>query len=219
MKQKIIFVLAFVVLGFVALQIPVNVLAGAKVNFTLFDLFGPIAGAFLGTPLGIISVLATQIVNILVGGTAIDKSVIIRLLPTLFAVWVFARRDRLSLLIPVLAIISFNLHPVGRSVWFYSLFWTIPLLLWKFRQKSLLARSLAATFTAHAVGGAIWIWAFSLPAVVWTGLIPVVMLERSIFALGIAASFILMTNVFGYLSAKKLLPSSFGFEKKFLVKR
>ncbi|MEX2027985.1 MAG: hypothetical protein WD988_00615 [Candidatus Curtissbacteria bacterium] len=219
MKNKLLFLIAFVILGLVAFQIPVNALAGANVKFTLFDLFGPIAGAFLGTPLGIVSVLVTQIANIIYHGTAVDKGVIIRLLPTLFAVWVFARRDRLGLLIPVAAIISFNLNPVGRSVWFYSLFWTIPLVLWKFREKSLLARSLAATFTAHSVGGAIWIWAFNLPAAVWQGLIPVVILERSIFALGIGASFILMTNVFGYLSAKKLLPGSFSFDRKFFLKR
>lgn len=219
MKSKLFFLIAFVILGFVALQIPVNALAGAKVKFTLFDLFAPISGAFLGTPLGIVSVLATQIINIVSHGTVVDKGVVIRLLPTLFAVWVFARRDRLGLIVPVLAIISFNLNPVGRSVWFYSLFWLIPLLVWKFREKSLLARSIASTFTAHAVGGAIWIWAFSLPAVVWKGLIPVVIIERSIFTLGIAASYILMTNVFGYLSSKKLLPSSFVFERKFLVKR
>ena len=219
MKSKLFFLIAFVILGFIALQIPVNALAGAKVKFTLFDLFAPISGSFLGTPLGIVSVLATQIMNIVFHGTVIDKGVVIRLFPTLFAVWVFARRERLSLLVPILAILSFNLNPVGRSVWFYSLFWLIPLLVWKFREKSLLARSIASTFTAHAVGGAIWIWAFSLPAVVWKGLIPVVIIERSIFTLGIAASYILMTNVFGYLSAKKLLPSSLSFERKFLVKR
>lgn len=219
MKTKLLFFIAFVILGFVALQIPVNALAGAKVKFTLFDLFAPISGAFLGTPLGIVSVLAMQIVNILFHGTAIDKGVIIRLFPTLFAVWVFSRRDRLSLLVPIVAIASFNLNPVGRSVWFYSLFWLVPIVVWRFREKSLIARSLAATFSAHAAGGAVWIWAFNLPASVWVGLIPVVVLERSIFALGISASFILMTNIFGYLSSKKLLPTSLNLEEKFLLKR
>jgi len=218
-RKKILFAAIFATLGFLALQIPVNALAGAKVKFTLFDLFAPISGAFLGTPLGIVSVLATQIVNLLVHGTAVDKGVIIRLFPTLFAVWVFSRRDRLSLIVPILAIASFNFNPIGRSVWYYSLFWLIPLAVWKFREKSLLARSIGSTFTAHAVGGAIWIWAFSLSAVVWKGLIPVVIIERSIFTFGIAASYILMTNVLGYLESRKLLPSSLSLEKKFLIKR
>src|SRR5205823_2811752 len=86
---------AFIVLGLIALQFPINALKGAKVSFTLFDLLAPISGAFLGTPLGIISVLATQVINIIFHGTAIDKGVVIRLLPTLFGVWVFAKRDRL----------------------------------------------------------------------------------------------------------------------------
>ena len=68
-------------------------------------------------------------------------------------------------------------------------------------------RSLGATFTAHSVGGAAWIWAFNLPATVWQGLIPIVIQERLLFALGIAASYLVMKYVLSFLIAKKLLPS------------
>ncbi len=218
-KNKIFITALFTIVGLIALQFPINALKGAKVSFTVFDLLAPITGAFLGTTFGIVAVLATQLINIFLHGTAIDKGTVIRLLPTLFAVWAFAKRDRLSLIVPLLAIVSFNLNPVGRSVWFYSLFWLVPILVWKFRNKSLLARAIGSTFTAHAVGGAIWIWAFALPAAVWKGLIPVVILERSIFTFGIAASYMLVTNVFGYLESKNFLPSFLVLEKKFLIKR
>jgi len=79
-------------------------------------------------------------------------------------------------------------------------------------------RSLGATFTAHAVGGAIWIWVFNLPAAVWISLIPVVIMERGIFALGISASYILMNNVLAYLSSKKLIPIGITLDKKYLLK-
>ena len=223
MKSKILFVLIFIVLGFILLRIPVNNLAGSGVKFTLFDLFAPIAGSFLGTGLGIASVLVISIVNILVHGASFsDRGTIIRLFPTLFAVVYFSlkhKRSRWILAVPLLAILSFNLNPVGRSVWYYSLFWLIPILFWKFRERFLLARSLGATFTAHAVGGAIWIWAFNLPAAVWVSLIPVVIVERTIFALGISASYILVNNVLAYLSSKKLLPSGVSFNQKYLIKR
>ena len=204
MRSKLIFVLFFIVFGFLLLQIPVNTLEGSRVKFTLFDLFAPVSAAFLGTPLGqtsILKLIAT-----------------LRFLPMIFGVWMFAKKEGKLLVLPALSIIAFNLHPIGRTVWFYSLFWTIPFLMWPFRERSLVARSLASTFTAHAVGGAIWIWAFNLPANVWISLIPVVALERSIFALGISASYILTSNVLGILSARKLIPKSITFDKRYLLK-
>lgn len=217
MKNKIIFLVLFTVLGLLLLQIPINFLAGSKVKFTLFDLFAPVSGAFVGTTFGVISILAAQIINIALHGFVVDKGVIIRLLPTLFAIWFFAKKDSRQLLIPLIAIISFNLNPVGRSVWFYSLFWLIPYMVWPLRDRFLIARSLGSTMTAHAVGGAIWIWAFNLPAAVWISLIPIVIVERMIFALGISANYILFNNVAAFLDSKKLLPKGFTINKKYLI--
>jgi len=228
-KNKIIFVLLFVVLGFVALQVPVNTLVGSRVKFTLFDLLAPISGAFLGTGLGVAAVFLMQLVNLLIHGFAsFDKGAIIRLFPTLFAVWYFAFRPfdkaqgsepagKRILIVPLAAMIAFNLHPIGRTVWFYSLFWLIPILVWPYRERFLVLRSLGATFTAHAVGGAVWIWVFNLPAQVWISLIPVVIMERGIFALGISASYILMNNILAYLSSKKLIPAGINYDKKYLL--
>ena len=253
MKNRAIFVTLFVILGFAAMQISVNTLAGSRVKFTLFDLFAPVSGAFLGSIWGVAAVFLMQIVNLFVNGIAnIDKGSIIRLFPTLFAVWYFSNSSRMSFwgakrlqnqskirtdsgqvldpdlrarmtnflvfITPIVSIIAFNLHPIGRSVWYYSLFWLIPIVMWRFRERFLLARSLGATFSAHAVGGAVWIWAFNLPASVWTSLIPVVILERSIFALGISASYILMNNVMSYLDLRKLLPRGVTVNKKYLLK-
>lgn len=234
MKSKLIFVAVFIILGFLAFQIPVNILQGSNVRFTLFDLFAPISAAFLGTPLGIFSVLGMQVGNLLLHGfSSINNDSILKLiatlrfLPLIFGVWFFALRtrtgsqgkpnkfDNLILLVPLLSILAFNLHPIGRTVWFYSLFWIIPFLVWPFRERFLLARSLGSTMTAHAVGGAVWIWAFNLPASVWVSLIPVVILERSIFTLGISASYLLMNNILGYLSAKRLVPKAITFDKKY----
>lgn len=230
-KNKIWFSLFFIVLGFIALQIPVNVLAGAKVKFTLFDLFAPISGAFLGSFLGIFAVVVMQLFNLTIHGfTNIDNSSILKLaatlrfLPLAFGVWYFALshkksgNSKLILLIPLLSIIAFNLHPIGRTVWFYSLFWFTPLFVWPFRQRFLVARSLGSTFTAHAIGGAIWIWAFNLPAAVWISLIPVVVLERSIFALGISASYIFLNNVLALLAKNRILTGVFSFDRKYVLR-
>ena len=71
-----------------------------------------------------------------------------------------------------------------------------------------LARALGATFTAHAVGGALWIWTFALPASVWQSLIPVVITERFVFAVGICASYYALINALALI--EKLSKKSLG---------
>ncbi|OGD86130.1 hypothetical protein A2164_03930 [Candidatus Curtissbacteria bacterium RBG_13_35_7] len=227
-KKNILFILLFIIIGFITLKISINQIAGSGVSFTLFDLFAPISGAFLGSPIGVTAVLIIKLINLLFGGiTNIDKASIVRLFPILFAVWYFAFKpkkqntyqSRLILAIPIFSMLMFNLHPIGRTVWFYSMFWFIPLLVWPLREKSLIAKSLGATFTAHGVGATIWIWLFNLPAAVWISLVPITAMERGIFALGISASYILVNNILAFLTSKKLIPQGIVIDKRFLLKK
>ncbi|MBI2020630.1 hypothetical protein HYS94_04385 [Candidatus Daviesbacteria bacterium] len=209
-RKKLLFLTIFSVLGFILLQIPFNKLAGSNVSFTLFDFFAPMAGAFLGPVFGIISVFGVMVTNNLIKDTAWTTGTIIRLFPTLFAVYYFATISRKSqrpwiLAVPMMAVLVFLAHPNGRQVPYYTLFWFIPLIAYRFRN-NLFMKSLGATFTAHSVGGAAWIWAFNLPATVWNSLIPVVIAERLLFAVGIAASFIVVKHSLNFLAAKKILP-------------
>lgn len=210
LQKKILFLAIFTVVGFASLQIPFNKLAGSNVSFTLFDFFGPIAGAFLGPVFGIGSVLAVELINFFLKHTPVTTASIIRLFPTLFAVYYFATITKKGsgkwiLAVPVLAIIAFIAHPIGRQVPYYTLFWFIPLIAYKLR-KNLYMKSLGATFTAHSVGGVVWIWALNLPAKVWTVLIPVVIEERLLFASGIAISFVLTKRILAYLASRHVLP-------------
>lgn len=229
MKIKLLSVLIFVILGIIALQVPINVLAGAKVKFTLFDLFAPISGAFLGSIIGVIAVVAMQIINLLLHGfsgvqteSVLKLVATLRFLPLILGVLYFGllkqKFSSLILIVPIISIIAFIVHPIGRSVWYYSLFWLIPLIVWPIRGRFLIAKSLGSTFTAHAAGGAVWIWAFNLPASVWQSLIPVVIMERAIFALGISASYILMNNALAYLDFKNRLSKLIPFDKDYVLK-
>ncbi len=114
---------------------------------------------------------------------------------------------------PVAAIALFWANPVGRQAWTFALFWIIPIVAY-IKRDILFFRSLGATFTAHAVGGAAWIWGMNLPASVWNGLIPVVAFERISFALGITASYVVLSYVLGFLAERKLVPSGIHFEKQ-----
>lgn len=210
LNKRLIFFVLFTLLGFAFLQVPFNKLAGSNVSFTLFDFLAPIAGAFLGPIYGVISVLGVEVTNNLIKQTPWTTGSIIRLFPTLFAVYYFATVDKKGsnnwiLGVPFIAIFAFLAHPNGRQVPYYTLFWLIPLIAYRFRS-NLWMKSLGATFTAHSVGGMMWIWAFNLPVPVWQGLIPVVISERLLFATGIAVSFIVMKHTLTYLISKGVLP-------------
>ena len=171
-RKQLIFISIFTLLGFFALQVPFTRVLGSNVKFTLFDFLAPTAGAFLSTPGGIISVLIMQILNLLVHGVNnIGVASIIRLFPILFAVFYFSKKRSVNIFIAALAILAFNLHPIGRSAWQYSMFWLIPIAAHFFR-KNLFIRSLGTTFTAHAVGSALWVWAFGMTREMWLALIP-----------------------------------------------
>src|SRR3989344_4937205 len=217
-KKNILFIVIFTVLGFITLQIPVAQLEGSKAKFMVYDAFAPVAGAFIGNLPGVVAVFLMQFINFLVHGANVeDAGTIIRFLPMLFAVLYFARKGKFNLILPILAIIIFVAHPIGRTVWYFTLFWTIPILAYFLRDRFLLARAFGATFTAHAVGGALWIWFFALPAPVWISLIPIVALERLFFALGIAVSFVLVNNFLALLEKKHVLNLGFIIDQKYLL--
>src|SRR3989338_9662379 len=149
------FIILFSLLGFLAMQIPFSQLVGAEnIRFSLFDFYGPIAGAFIGSLWGVATVVIMQLINWAVNGFAMDAGTMIRLFPMLFAVLYFARKSKLALLVPVAAMIAFWSHPEGRLAWYYALYWLIPIAMHFFRDRFLFARALGATFTAHSVGGA-----------------------------------------------------------------
>lgn len=217
-KKNLLFVSIFALSGFISLQIPLAQLAGSKAKFTVFDSFAPIAGSFIGAGAGALAVFLMQLLNFLAHGARIeDAGTIIRFLPMILAALYFAKKGKFNFIIPAAAIIAFIAHPIGRQVWYFSLFWTIPLIAYFLRDRFLLARALGATFTAHAAGGALWIWTFQLPAAVWNSLIPVVAAERLLFALGISGSFMLANNLLCLLDKKRLPYFSFNINPKYLL--
>lgn len=212
-KNQLLFIFLFTILGLISLQIPFTTVLGSGTKFTLFDFLAPSTGAFLGTAPGIISVLLMQLLNIILHGVNnVGFAGLIRLFPILFGVFYFSKKRSADIFIPLAAIIAFNLHPIGRSAWQYSMFWLIPIAAHFFRKNQpagmagLFVRSLGATFTAHAVGGALWVWAFGLNREMWLALIPQTAMERTLMAVGISISYVVLTNILKLLAKNKLLP-------------
>ena len=199
-RRGIAFIVIFGLLAFIALQVNVFALMGMTgKSFTLFEFFGPIAGAFIGIA-GIAAVGLAKLANAAFTGAPLTPIDLIKLTPMMFAAYYFWKngargvQDKLCIILPLAAMAAFWLHPVGQQAWFYALYWTIPVIA-RFLPDTLVLRSLGSTFTAHAVGSVLFLYTIETAPALWIALIPIVAVERLSFALGISASHVLFTNV------------------------
>ena len=119
-------------------------------------------------------------------------------IPSFCASFYFAAKKSSSIstkiiyaLLPLSCMILFVTHSVGMQIWWYSLLWLIPLIdLWA-PQTHFFVHALGATFTSHAVGTILWLSMHTTTVAFWYGLLPVVIVERVVFAV----SMTLLNNV------------------------
>ena len=203
-KKRIVFIAIFFALVLIGKNINFSSVIGAENQFfTLYQFFGPTAGAFLGPIFGGITVFFAQIADFLILGKEFTLINVLRMLPMIFAVIYFANRKKLlGAIVPLLCVVLYIAHPIGRASWLYSMYWLIPILGSLFPRKFLLLKSLGATFTAHAVGSVLWLYTVPMEAGQWLALIPTVAYERLIFACGIAVSYVLFNTVLDYVVEK-----------------
>lgn len=88
-------------------------------------------------------------------------------------------------LVPVICFLLFVLHPIGRQAFPYAFYWVIPMFLYFMRQRSIFLTALGSTLVAHAIGSVLWLYFVPMDAALWWGLIPIVAIERLLFALGV----------------------------------
>jgi len=224
LNKKIIFTFIFSLLGLMALQIPVSKILGANQNFTFFDFFAPTTGLFLNSTFGATSVILVKIFNLMVIQKTIDLVSLFRLLPLPLAAFYFGSKSKFKALIAGLCIILFIIHPIGKQAWIYSLYWLIPIFT-SFFPKRLFLRSLGSTFTAHAAGSTIFLYTVKLTPAIWLSLIPITLVERISFAIGIYLGYFIFNFSLNYLinslnlrSIKFLIQKNYLPSKQFLLK-
>jgi len=208
-KRKLMFLGAFAVFAAIAEQVNFAPIIGSDASyFTLFQFFGPIVASFLGLGLGLVALAASQVVNMVVLGKAITLVSVLRLSTMLFAAYYFARidfkkLDAVGIGVPLACMALFVATPAGAGAWYYSLYWLIPVAVRVFGwSKNLLARSLGATFTAHAIGSVLFAYSLPYTAAQWTALVPITAFERLMFAAGIAASYVAFTTLLDWASER-----------------
>ncbi|MFA6489611.1 MAG: hypothetical protein WCT52_02915 [Candidatus Micrarchaeia archaeon] len=180
-----------------------TVLGAENQQFTLFQFMGPIASGFLGAGAGVLAVLLAQVVSFVMLGKSLELINILRLAPMLFAALYFAKYGKGKLVqaaVPLACMALFIAHPVGSQAWQYSLYWLIPAAVLMLPE-NLFLRSLGSTFTAHAIGGIIWLYFIPTTAAFWMMLIPIVAFERTLFALGITGSYFALNTVLSKVEA------------------
>jgi len=101
------------------------------------------------------------------------------------AYWAFDNKI-VSLLIPLICMVAFLMHPTGFAAAPYVLYWFIPITLYFVRSKTVFMHSLSSTFIAHAVGSVVWVYLHPMSPKFWLALIPLVAFERLVFASGMA---------------------------------
>jgi len=206
-KKKLLFIALFTLIGLLAFQVSFSNIVGSDKQFTLFEFIAPIGGLIIGPAAAAISAFVVRGTNVLFFNQTIDWVTIARFLPMILAAIYFGTKSKKNLIIPLICMALFIAHPQGQAAWYYSLYWLIPVLA-EFKKDRLILRSLGATFTAHAIGSVIFLYGFGLPATVWLGLIPIVALERGLFAVGIWASYLVFNNGLEILTSKNKFKSA-----------
>ena len=109
-----------------------------------------------------------------------------------------------SVIIPALCMMLFMVHPIGSTVFFYSFYWFIPMILYAFFRKHLFAQALISAFVAHALGSLVWLYCYQLAGIYWIAALPVVPFERCLIAMGIVAADIVYSAVYRMCKQFKL---------------
>lgn len=202
-----IFLLSFVRISFMA--------GSHRMFFSGINLLFPLLGSFLGTAFSGVAVFIFFIFKKITLGGAITLG-----LPTFVATIAFSimTKDRknlklniynflLRVVVPFLSIVLFVVHPAGRDAFLYSFYWLIPVGLYFFEilknNNSILLKSLTATFLAHAVGSLIWLYMIPTTSVYWLSLIPVVFVERLVFASGLSLTYLIIKKINFVVYVKK----------------
>ena len=218
LKQRA-FWLLFSLIGVVFFsKIKFHRIFGTPFQFSLLTIFGPNVEVFGGFTVSLIVFTLGRIIQILLGFSKGSSALLyIVYFPLFFASHYFSKlvdarhssRPKYPLLIPLVAILLFILHPIGRVVWYFSLFWAIPIVIYYLAPKidqlglgvpRIFIFALAATYIDHAIGSIIFLYTLNIPAEYWVMAIPYVPLERTVFALGITAMYFFLKETINALS-------------------
>ncbi len=154
----------------------------------------PLAGAFGGLS-GSCGMLVLGLAMRLFATGAMPLAVLAYHLPGFFAAlyWGSSKFWRIAPI--MLCAFLFMAHPDGMSAAWYMIFWIIPLVVALQKSSSLFMTALGSTLSAHAVGTIVWLYAGHLASADFALLVPLVIVERLLFAMGMTIGYILVSRL------------------------
>jgi len=200
---KIFFTVLFAALFIVLTKVKLTPIFGTDTKFSASVMFGPVISKFLGIGWGSGAIILSQLVGVVIGFYKI-KSIanLLTFAPIIAAGIYFGKMfkgDTKLTIIPIFCILLFLLHPIGREVWYYSLFWVVPIFIARFKPNldkvlknniaQVYAYSLGSALTDHSIGSIIYLYLMNIPAEFWTMSIPFTFMERIVIAAGITFSY------------------------------
>lgn len=172
-------------------------------SFSLFTAAAPLTGLWGASFWGLLLYIGIKFfkIGLLETGLFTPFSCYI---PTMVGSMYVASTDKLvRLYIPFICLLAFVLHPVGGQAIPYALFWLIPIFLYFMPFNNPFTLALGATFVQHAVGSIIWLYCMPMMAADWLALIPVVAIERLVFALTMVVVYTIIQYVKQMITAKQ----------------
>ena len=155
----------------------------------------PLSGAFAGVA-GSFAFFGVRLAISLLWTAVLPFHFFAYHIPGLFASLFWATDSKLFRIVPaIICMTLFLMHPVGSGAALYSLFWLIPVITTLFFKETYFTIALGSTFTAHAVGSVIWLYTVPMTADQWLMLIPLVIVERLLFASGMVIAYKVMRSI------------------------
>lgn len=169
-----------------------HIVGSHRLFFSAINCSGPLIGSYNGLGSFILLLLRKslfkpkKILNIAyTAGNGFFNPLVYHI-PTIIAsgYW-FSTNRFIRFFLPLLCVILFIIHPIGCQAFYYSWFWFIPMAVHLFSFQVVFLEALGTTFLAHAIGSILTLYWSPMAAEYWMGLLPIVIVERLLMALGI----------------------------------
>ena len=209
---KFLFTILSSILFLFLSKIKFSPILGTKMKFSLSVFLGPTLAKIFGLGYGTGIIILTYLMGVIAG---VYKTKALKDLFTFFPIMLAGfyfskifKGDKKLIFVPLICILFFVLNPIGRTVWFYSGFWLIPIFISLFKEKldrilrfsifRIYGYSLGSAFTDHAVGSVIYLYLLKIPSQFWIQAIPMTILERLMIAAGIEFCYFLELAIIGF---------------------
>lgn len=175
----------------------------SDLSFSATHALMPLTGAFGGL-VTTVGVIAFNLCSRLFVGVSHAPYLITYHIPSVMASAYWIRAHWLiHVVVPLICMIFFIAHPVGMSAVPYACYWFIPIIIYYGSLRSVFARSLGSTMVAHAVGSVIWIYTVPMTSAHWYALLPLVAVERLIYAIAMTLSYHALEKLYAFLRQQK----------------